>query len=482
MNPTPCPKSRQGSQTTRMGLEPMAISRKYEPPNSRKRMNENHSKPHTSTKRLSRRDFLKRTTAAAGAVGIPWFIPARALGRDGAVAASEKIVLAGIGLGPRGQYDLGAMLPEKDVQFVAICDVQRSRREQVKQKVDAHYGNQDCRMYGDMFELLARPDIDAVLIATGDHWHALASLLAAKAGKDVYSEKPCGLTIGEIQLLADGIHRYGRVYQAGTQRRSISNFQYAVHLAQSGKLGRLHTLHASVYVPTKNYTWLPAEPEPSRDECDWDRWLGPAPWRPYNSRYVSGGWRGHHDFEAGGNFPDWGAHTVDLCQWANQADHTAPLDYEATPTSIIAKYANGVKLVCDFLPTPFGNRDPQYHTNTGTCPVRFEGDEGWVETGDDCQIVLSENLKKTLKVQFGGTGLSPAGHGRNFFDCVKSRALPVCNQDIMRHSHLACFAAQLSWQLGRKLTLDPVKEEFAGDEEANRMRRRATHEPWSFNI
>jgi predicted dehydrogenase len=202
------------------------------------------------------------------------------------VAPSERIVLAGIGLGPRGQYDLGAMLPEKDVQFVAICDVQRSRREQVKQKADSHYGNQDCRMYADMFELLARPDIDAVLIATGDHWHALASLLAAKAVKDVYCEKPCGLTIGEIQLLADGIHRYGQAYQAGTQRRSISNFQYAVHLAQSGKLGRLHTLHASVYVPTKNYV-------------------------------------------------------------------------------------------------PFGNRDPQYHTYTGTCPVRFEGDEGWVETGDD---------------------------------------------------------------------------------------------------
>ena len=333
-----------------------------------------------------------------------------------------------------------------------------------------------------MFELLARPDIDAVLIATGDHWHALASLLAAKAGKDVYSEKPCGMTIGEIQSLADGIHCYGRVFQAGTQRRSVSNFQYAVHLAHSGKLGRLHTVHASVYVPSKSYAWLPAEAEPSKEQCDWERWLGPAPWRPYNSRYVSGGWRGHHDFEAGGNFLDWGAHTVDLCQWANQADATAPLEYEATPTSIVGKYANGVKLICDFLPTAFGNRDPQYHTSTGTCPVRFEGDEGWVETGDNSQLVFSENLAKTLNRKYGGTGLSSAGHGRNFFDCVRSRALTACNQDIMRRSHIVCFAAQLSWQLGRKITFDPVKEEFIGDEEANRMRRRATREPWSFNI
>jgi hypothetical protein len=374
------------------------------------------------------------------------------------------------------------MLPEKDVQFVAICDVQRSRREQVKRMADNHYGNQDCALYRDFGELLARPDIDAVIIATGDHWHALGSLLAAKAGKDVYSEKPCGLTIGEIQALADGIHRYGRVYQAGTQRRSISNFQYAVQLAHSGKLGRLHTLHASVYVPTKNYQWLPGEPEPARDQCDWDLWLGPAPWRPYNSRYVSGGWRGHHDFEAAGNFPDWGAHTVDLCQWANQADGTTPIEYEATPNSIVGRYANGVKLICDFLPTAFGDRAPQYKTSTGTCPVRFEGDEGWVETGDNGELVLSPNLARTLRREFKLTGLSSAGHGRNFFDCVKSRAKPVCNQDIMRRSHLACFAAQMSWQLGRKLRFDPIKEEFLGDPEANRMRTRAAREPWSFVV
>ena len=448
-------------------------------------MNRSHIPEPVSGKkrdRLTRRGFIGRAVAAGGAVAMPWFIPARALGRDGAVAPSERIVLGGIGLGPRGQYDLSVMLPEKDVQFVAVCDAQRGRRERVKQMADAHYGNRDCVMYRDLFEVLERPDIDAVLIATGDRWHALASLLAAKAGKDVYSEKPCGMTMGEVQALADGMHRYGRVFQAGTQRRSQVNFQYAAYLAQSGKLGRLHTLHASVYVPQKNYAWLPAEPEPAKEECDWDRWLGPSPWRPYNSRYVSGGWRGHHDFEAGGNFLDWGAHTVDLCQWANQADHTTPIEFEATPTSIMGRYANGVKLICDFLPDAFGKRDPQYRTSTGTCPVRYEGDEGWVETGDTMEIALSESLVKTRKRRFTGDGLSAAGHGRNFFDCVRSRARAVCNQDIMRRSHIACFAAQLSWQLGRKLTFDPVKEEFVGDEEANRMRSRATREPWSLYI
>ena len=160
--------------------------------------------------RLDRRKFLKRTLLTGAGLAIPTIVPARVLGRDGMKAPSERIVFAGIGLGPRGQYDLSVMLPERDVQFVAVCDVRRARREQIKSMADEHYGNGDCVMYRDFRELIARPDIDAVLIATGDHWHALASLLAAKAGKDVYSEKPCGLTIGEIQALADGIHRYGR--------------------------------------------------------------------------------------------------------------------------------------------------------------------------------------------------------------------------------------------------------------------------------
>lgn len=433
----------------------------------------------TNTTNLNRRDFLKRSAAAA--VAAPMIVPSHVLGL-GAVGPGEKIVLGGIGLGPRGSYDLSMILPQQDVRFVAICDVQRKRAEQIKQMADKHYGNQDCVIYSDMFELIGRADIDAILIATGDRWHALAALLAVKAGKDVYCEKPCGMTMAEVQALADGVHRYGRVFQAGTQRRSQAQFQYAADLAHSGKLGQLRTLHASVYTPTKQYDWLPAEPEPSKAECDWDRWLGPAPWRPYNRLYVAGRWRGHHDFEAGGNFLDWGAHTLDLCQWANQSDDTMPVEYEADGVSITARYKNGVKVVCDFLKTPFGDRSPQYRTSTGTCPVRFEGDEGWVETGDSAEIVLSEKLARTLTKVVVGTSLSPASHARNFFDCVRSRAMTVCNQDVMRRTHIACFAAQLSWQLGRKLTFDPIKEEFVNDDEANRMRRRATREPWTLHI
>ncbi len=351
--------------------------------------------------------------------------------------------------------------------------------------MDGHYQNHDCVLYRDFRELLARPEIDAVLIATGDRWHAPASIMAARAGKDVYSEKPCGLTIADCQALADTMNHFGRVFQAGTQRRSVANFQQAVQLAHSGKLGKLHTLYASVYTPGNNFDWLPAEPEPAREQVDWDLWLGPAPWRPYNHSYVQGGWRGYYDFDSGARLLDWGAHTLDLCQWANQADDTMPVEYEPTTTSVVAHYTNGVKLVLDFLKTPFADR-PGWIQNLGTCPVRFVGDEGWVEAGDSGGIeVSSAALKselKNLEKSPSAGGLDVSAHARNFFDCVKSRGQTAANPQVMRHSHIACHTAALAWMLGRKLKLDPAREEFVGDPEANRLRSRAAREPWCIAV
>ena len=425
-----------------------------------------------ATRRHSRRAFIRALGLGAAA---PVIIPAGALGRNGAVAPSERITLGAIGIGARGRYVLGCMMEEPDVQFVAVADAQASRREQVKAMADKKYGNRDCVMYRDMFDVLARKDIDAVLIATGDRWHALASILAAKAGKDVYSEKPCGITIGDCQDLADTINRYGTVFQAGTQRRSIGNFQFATHLARSGKLGRIHTVHASIYKLGVDYSWLPAEPEPPRDVCDWDRWLGPAPWRPYNKRYVQGRWRGYFGLDAGAKLLDWGAHTVDLCQWALDADTTMPVTYEADGGTVYAQYANGVKLVM----REGGFRNEGKWLGLGTCPVRFEGDQGWVETGDSGKIVCHPKSLYGERRSFAVRGTHPAQHTRNFFDCMKSRKPTACNADVMRHSHIACHAAATAWQLGRKVTFDPVREAFVNDDEANRMRTRARREPWN---
>jgi predicted dehydrogenase len=421
--------------------------------------------------RLTRRDLLRRS--AAGAVlAAPWFVPAAALGRDGKTAPSERITLGVIGFGPRCKYDLQSMLEHPDVQCLAVCDVQKSRREAGKKLVDEHYKTKDCATYRDFHDLLARRDIDAVLIATGDRWHAPASILAARAGKDIYSEKPCGLTIAWCQALDDTIRKTKRVFQAGTQRRSVANYQAAVRLAHSGKLGKLHTLYAAVYTPQVQTAWLPAEPTPPRDVVDWDLWLGPAPWRPYNKAYVQGGWRDYWDFASGARLLDWGAHTVDICQQANKADDTTPVEYEPSATNVTARYVNGVRLVLDFLKTPFKER-PGWVQSVGTCPVRFVGDEGWVEVGGSGGIEvfpksLREELKRLPDKQV--TGLDVSAHSRNFFDCVKSRACPAANSQVMRRSHVACHAAALSWLLNRKLHLDPDKEEFIGDDEANGLR------------
>lgn len=421
----------------------------------------------------SRRAFLKTSTrsallSGAAAAAVPWIVPASALGRDGNTAPSERITLGIVGIGPRCRYVLKGMLTHSDVQCVAIADVQESRRVIGKKQVDDHYENQGCRLYRDFREVLDRKDIDAVLIATGDRWHAAASMLAAEAGKDVYSEKPCGITIDLCQRLSATIKRTGKVFQAGTQRRSVANFQQAVQLAHSGKLGKIHTLHATVYIPEVKTTWLPGQPTPDPEVCDWNMWLGPAPWRPFNQDYVDGRWRGYYDFDSGARLLDWGAHTVDLCQWANQADDTLPVEFVPNDNNVTATYANGVKLVIHFLKTPFGAR-PGWVQELGTCPVRFEGELGSVEVGDSGGIVVKpESLKGQLPaLPKKESGLDVQAHARNWLDCIKSRELPAANHIVMRRSHIASHAAALAWMLNRPLTLDPVKEQFVDDAEAN---------------
>ena len=419
----------------------------------------------------TRRHFLKTTALA---LGMPTIIPASALGKNGAVAPSNRIVMGAIGIGPRGREDLGAFLKQPDVQFVAIADVQEERREIVRRMANKQYGNEDCTKTRDMFEVLGRSDIDAVLIATGDHWHALGIILASKAGKDVYCEKPCSMTIRESQELAEAVNRYGRVFQAGTQRRNVDNFRFAAELARSGKLGKIHTVHASILHLEESHEWLPAETEPAIEVVDWDRWLGPAPWRPYNKGYVQGRWRGYYDFHGGAALPEWGAHTVDICQWAANADDTTPVEFENEGETIHARYANGVKMVMRLA----GFNGEGKWVVPGTCPVRFEGDEGWVEAADSGKLAVSSPTLLAGGEPAPMAGTDPTKHVRNFLDCVKSRAKPAANADVTRRGHIVSHAASIGWRLGRKVQFAPVTETFVNDAEANRMCSRARRAPW----
>ena len=416
-----------------------------------------------------RRRFLKSTLAAGGAILAPTIIPSSALGRDGAVAPSERIVLGGIGIGNRGTYDLGCFLEQKDVQFAAVCDIKADRRVAVKKMADDRYGNQNCAMIRDFRELLDRPDIDAVLIATGPNWHATAAMHAARAGKDMYCEKPCTKNIAQSLTLAETMRRTGRVFQAGTQRRNLPHFAFACELARTGKLGKLQRVYAHPAGMTALMSgWLPAEPAPDPEVVDWDMYLGPASWRPYNAKLLDG-----FNFEKGGGLVgggvlEWGSHCVDLCQWA-VGDEMIPTEYNPPKDGqLVARYPNGVELVLretGWIPL-------------GSCPVRFEGETGWVEAGDSGKLVLSSPELLAGRKVAEIDGYPATFHVRDFLDCVKTRSQPKGNADAACFAHIACHAANIALALDRKVTYDPKKNEFINDEQANRLRSEALREPW----
>ncbi|MBU6400449.1 MAG: Gfo/Idh/MocA family oxidoreductase, partial [Verrucomicrobia bacterium] len=324
-------------------------------------------------------------------------------------------------------------------------------------------------MYRDLRELLARADIDAVLIATGPNWHATAAILAANAGKDVYCEKPCSKNIAQSLALAEAFRRTGQVFQAGTQRRSLPNFEFAANLARRGKLGKLRTLYAHPGgLGTETSGWLPAQPEPDKEQVDWDLYLGPAAWRPFNRRLLDG-----FNFEKGGGLVgggclEWGSHCVDQCQWANDADRTAAVEYWPAGNELHALYANGVKLIL---------RNDGWLAGDGSCPVRYEGDAGWVETGDNAELAASpDSLVEGPHAKIVGY---PANfHVRDFLACVRTRGRTRADAETACWSHITCHAANIALFLGRKVKFDPVKCEFPGDEEANRLRSEALRESW----
>ena len=431
----------------------------------------------------NRRQFLKRTLACGGALAFPSVIPASALGRDGAVAPSGRIVMGAIGVGGRGGSDVRWMLGEQDVQFVAVCDVHRGRREKAKADVDGRYGNTDCAAYRDFRDLLAaRTDIDAMLIATGDRWHARAAILSMKAGKDVYCEKPGALTIAEGQALVQAEQRYRRIFQTGAQRLSESNYIFAGELLRQGRLGKIHTVRAHLgYLPAwpRVNAVLPAEPEPSKDDMDWDLWLGPAPRRPYNQAFTRPwpvpGWYTQYDFAGG--IPQWGSHTICQCQMDLGLADTSAVEYEYPEKGMAGgrmtvRFANGVQLIA------------QVDGWRGSCGIRYEGTEGWVATADGYERPdvsaphLFGDYKKLVK-EYTDRTRRPLNHVRDFLECVKTRRPAVAHASVAHRTMTTNLAMDLCLDLKRNLKWDPVKEEFLGDPEANSLRSRVARDPWS---
>ena len=429
------------------------------------------------TNRIGRRSFLRRCVAAAAA---PLIVPGRVLGRDGGVAPSNRIAFGAIGVGPRARHILPNFLCQPDVQWLAVSEARADRLASAKELVDAHYGNTDCRAFGDFRELLARREIDAVLIATGNRWHAMATLFAAHAGKDVYCEKPGTLTIAEGQALVQTEKTLGRIFQTGAQRASESNFIFMGELLRQGRLGKIHTVRAHLgYLPTwpRSNAVLPTEPLPPKEELDWDLWLGQAPMRPYNSAFLKPwpvpGWYTQYDFAGG--ISAWGSHTILQCQLDLGLADTSAVEYELpgdlTKDGMTVRFANGVKLVA------------QLEGWRGTCGVRYEGDEGWVacadgyERPDVSSPKLLENFVDVIKAYSERTG-RPRNHVRDFLQSVKTRKPTVTSAVVAHRTMTTNLAMDLCLDLKRNLKWDPAKEEFIGDDEANKRRSRVMREPW----
>ena len=401
----------------------------------------------------TRRDFLKTAgTVATAAYGLPTIITSSALGSADRPAASDRIVMAGIGLGNMGRGDMGAFLGRGDVQYVAVCDVREEFRNQAKARADGHYKNKDCQAFNDFRELLAREDIDAVHVATPDHWHALMVIEACRHGKDVYCQKPETLTLREGPLMIAAARRYGRVVSGGSQR-VLEDYRSLVDPAWGGELGKIESINVNAG-PLPQLCNLPAEE--MAEKIDWDLWLGPAAWAPYNSKRCSGSfsitgasWRSFSDY-SGGGMTDWGAH-----------------------------HFGGATLICDV-------RDLQ----PTDVVYRESGSDRWLEYRYPNGLTITHNKPKTENLQIvaaPGGPLEPKpipsykGSGSiygDFLHCVKTRETPF--RDIERAVNTCVLAhlGTIAYQLKRSLQWDVVHQRFVNDAEADRLVDRARREPW----
>ena len=430
--------------------------------------------------RISRRHFLRRGAGFAGtALAAPYVVATSALGRSGAVAPSERITMGFIGIGGQGRghllggawtYLTGGYAGRKDVQVLAVCDVWRNRREEASQRVNEHYtqvygkgGYKACKAYTDFRDVLARDDIDAVLIATPIHWHALMTVMAAKAGKDVYCEKPTALTIRESQATVEAVRRYGRIFQAGTQQRSEygGKFRLACELVRNERIGKLKSIYA--YRDGGGFSF-PAgfgQARPVPDELDWDLWLGPVPWVPHDGDVNA------HRFGFGGI--NWGQHHYDIVQWALDADRTGPVEIYLEGGNAAYRYANGVIV--------YGRPYPGEQVGA-TGGASFVGTEGRIAVDRDKLVAYPPEIaKKPLRPDDLHIYKSDS-HSGNFLECIRTRRRPICDVETAHRAASVMLLGGIAQKLKRSLKWDPQQERFINDKQANRMLGNALRAPW----
>src|SRR4030042_1908518 len=439
-------------------------------------------------KAIDRRQFLKRAAGtAAGAMSFPYVISSSALGAAGGIPASERITVGCVGVGPQGTGVMGNFLRQKDAQVVAVCDVKTNVLKAAQELVNGHYKGTGCSAYKDFRELMARDDIDVVLAATPDHWHVVIALAAVRAGKDVYLEKPMGLSLAQDHALRTAVHRHGRVFQFGTQQRSERNFRFACELALSGRLGKLHTIN--VWSPGSSQGGDP-KPVPVPEWLDYEMWLGPAPYTPYTKDRCSNSlWWFISDY-ALGFIAGWGVHPLDIALWGGGEKVACPVEIEGKgvwPTegvcdtamnwNVVCKYDSGVTM--NFTGDPFPEKWKQRYGRTTSHGTAFEGNEGWVHVD---RSGLNAHPKELLETELGPNDIhlyNSDNHVGNLLDCVKSRAETVCNIDVAVQADIICQISDIAIRLEQKLKWDPKTERFVNNDAANRRLSRSMRTPWT---
>jgi len=441
---------------------------------------------------MDRRTFLKTGAVGTASLAAPMIVPCSVFG---AKAPSERIHLACIGLGNQGFQDLRAALHNDDAQVVAVCDVNKASHgyktpsqycgwEPAQKAVEDHYAKKNrsgqykgCDAYTDFREVLAREDVEAVLIVVPDHWHAPMTILAAQQGKDIYCEKPLTLTISEGRDMVEAVRRHGVVLQTGTQRRSSRPPRLACELVRNGRIGQLKRI--ITHVAENNKTCPPGswKPTPIPEGFDYEMWLGPAPWAPHHEDRCFYTFRFILDY-SGGQTTNFGAHSIDLAQWGHGTDDTGPVTVKdlggvfpedglfntATHVNFSATFEDGVELIC--------------RTGSPAALCRFEGTDGVVETGFGGVRTQPESLVHSAIGPNEIHLYQSPNHMRNFLDCVRSRQDPSAPVEVGHRSATICHLGNIAMLLRRTLQWDPVSERFAGDEEANALLSRAAREPW----
>lgn len=428
---------------------------------------------------LSRRGFLRGAAAATAGLAIPSIIPGSALGLGGTVAPSNRIVMGCIGTGGRGSGNMRSFLRFPQIQVVAVCDVDSKHRLDAKNAVNEYYAEQKssggykgCSDHNDFREIIARDDIDAVSIATPDHWHAIPVIMAAESGKDIYAEKPLSLTIAQGRAMSDAVRRYGVVFATGSQQRSDDKFRHACELVRNERIGKLHTI--KVGLPT-GPTIEPQPEMPIPEGFDYDFWLGPAPEAPYTEKRCHWDFRWNLDY-SGGQLTDWAAHHCDIAQWGMGTEHTGPIEIEgkgeyprdglwtaATHYHFECLYENGVRMICG---------------DDVRGGVTFEGTDGWVFVN---RGVIEAEPATLLDVTFAPNEVHlyrSNNHYGNFVECVRTRNEPIAPIEAAHRSISIAHLGNIAMQLERKVKWDPARERFIDDPEADRKLSRAMRGGW----